>query len=58
MACRIPPLKKAKNHGEMPLPSLDPIPLKNVESRAATGRSDEKRNKSKRIGLGGTRLIK
>ena len=28
MACHIPPLKKAKKPGEMPLPSLGPIPLK------------------------------
>jgi len=28
MACRIPPLKKAKKQGEMQLPSLGPIPLK------------------------------
>jgi len=28
MACHIPPLKKAKKQGEMPLPSLGPIPLK------------------------------
>jgi len=26
MACHIPPLKKAKKQGEMPLPSLGPIP--------------------------------
>ena len=25
MACHIPPLKKAKKQGEMPLPSLGPI---------------------------------
>jgi len=28
MVCHIPPLKKAKKQGEMPLPSLGPIPLK------------------------------
>jgi len=28
MACHIPALKKAKKQGEMPLPSLGPIPLK------------------------------
>ena len=28
MACHIPLLKKAKKQGEMPLPSLGPIPLK------------------------------
>jgi len=28
MACHIPPFKKAKKQGEMPLPSLGPIPLK------------------------------
>jgi len=28
MAYHIPPLKKAKKQGEMPLPSLGPIPLK------------------------------
>ena len=27
MACHIPPRKKAKKQGEMPLPSLGPIPL-------------------------------
>ena len=27
MACHTPPLKKAKKQGEMPLPSLGPIPL-------------------------------
>ena len=34
MACHIqiiPPLKKAKKQGEMPLTRLSPIPLKNVE---------------------------
>ena len=35
MACYIPPLKKAKKQGEIPLPSLGPIPLKNVEFREA-----------------------
>jgi len=29
MACHIPPLKKAKKQGEMPLPSLSPIPSLN-----------------------------
>jgi len=29
MACRIPPLKKAKKQGEMPLPSLGPSPSLN-----------------------------
>ena len=29
MACHIPPLKKAKKQGEMPLPSLGPIPSLN-----------------------------
>jgi len=28
MACHVPPLKKAKKQGEIPLPSLGPIPLK------------------------------
>jgi len=28
MACHTPPLKKVKKQGEMPLPSLSPIPLK------------------------------
>jgi len=28
MACHIPPHKKVKKQGEMPLPSLSPIPLK------------------------------
>ena len=28
MACHIPPLKKARKQGEMPLPCLGPIPLK------------------------------
>jgi len=27
MACHIPPLKKAKKQGEVPLPSLIPIPF-------------------------------
>ena len=30
MACHTPPLKKDKQQGEMPLPSLGSIPLKNV----------------------------
>ena len=29
MACHIPPLKKARKQGEMPLPSLGPIPSLN-----------------------------
>ena len=29
MACHTPPLKKAKKQGEMPLPSLGPIPSLN-----------------------------
>ena len=29
IACHIPPLKKAKKQGEMPLPSLGPIPSLN-----------------------------
>ena len=29
MACHIPSLKKAKKQGEMPLPSLGPIPSLN-----------------------------
>ena len=33
----IPPLKKAKKQGEKPLPSLGPIPLKNVEFRDGMG---------------------
>jgi len=37
MACHIPPLKKVKKQGEMPLPSLGPIPLKNVEFRDGMG---------------------
>ena len=37
MACHIPPLKKAKKQGEMPLPSLSPIPLTNVEFRDGMG---------------------
>ena len=32
MACHIPPLKKAKKR-VTPLPSLSPIPIKNVEFR-------------------------
>jgi len=28
MACHTPPLKKVKKQGEVPLPSLGPIPLK------------------------------
>ena len=35
MACHTPLLKKVKKQGEMPLPSLGPIPLKNVEFRDA-----------------------
>ena len=31
MAYHTPPLKKARKQGEMPLPSLRPSPLKNVE---------------------------
>jgi len=30
MACHTPPLKKAKKQGEMPLPSLGPIPSLNL----------------------------
>jgi len=30
MACPIPPLKKAKKQGEMPLPSLGLIPFKKI----------------------------
>ena len=30
MAYHIPPLKKEKKQGEMPLPSLGPIPLKKM----------------------------
>ena len=37
MACHIPPLKKARKQWEMPLPSLSPIPLKNVEVRDGIG---------------------
>ena len=33
MACHTPLLKKVKKQGEMPLPSLGPFPLKNVEFR-------------------------
>ena len=33
MACHTPPLKKVKKQGKMPLPSLGPIPLKNVEGK-------------------------
>jgi len=33
MAYHAPPLKEVKKQGEMPLPSLGPIPLKNVEVR-------------------------
>ena len=35
MACHILPLKKAKKQGEMPLPSLSPIPLKKFRERKA-----------------------
>ena len=28
MACHTPPLKKVRKQGEMPLPSLGPIPLR------------------------------
>jgi len=37
MACHTPLLKKVKKQGEMPLPSLGPIPLKNVEFRDGMG---------------------
>jgi len=37
MAYHISPLKKMKKQGEMPLPSLGPIPLKNVEFRETVG---------------------
>jgi len=37
MACHTPPLKKVRKQGEMPLPSLGPIPLKNVEFRDGMG---------------------
>jgi len=37
MASHTPPLKKAKKQGEMPLPSLGPIPLKIVEFRDGMG---------------------
>jgi len=37
MAYHIPPLKKAKKQGEMPLASLSPIQLKNVEFRDGMG---------------------
>ena len=37
MACHTLPLKKVKKQGEMPLPSLSPIPLKNVEFRDGMG---------------------
>ena len=37
MAYHTPPLKKVKKQGEMPLPSLGPIPLKNVEFRDGNG---------------------
>ena len=36
MACHTPPLKKVKKQGEMALPSLSPIPFKNVELRDGT----------------------
>ena len=39
MACHTPPLKKVKKQGEIQLPSLGPIPLKNVEFRCAACRS-------------------
>ena len=37
MACHTPPLKTAKKEGEMPLPSLSPIPFKTVEFRDGMG---------------------
>ena len=37
MACHTPPLKKVKKQGEVLLPSLGPIPLKNVEFRYGMG---------------------
>ena len=37
MAYHTPPLKKMKKQGEMPLPSIGPIPLQtNVEFRGGT----------------------
>jgi len=37
MACHTPPLTKVKKQGEIPLPSLGPIPLNNVEFRGVMG---------------------
>ena len=37
MACDTPPLKVAKKQGEMPSPSLSPIPFKSVEFRDGMG---------------------
>ena len=37
MAYHTTPPKKVKKQGEMPLPSLSPIPLKNVEVRDGIG---------------------
>ena len=47
MACHIPPLKKGKKQGEMPLPSLGPIPLKNVEFRDVKRRHFEQHTRSR-----------
>jgi len=37
MVCHSPAPKKVKKQGEMPLPSLSPIPFKNVEIRDGMG---------------------
>ena len=37
MACHIPSLKKAKKQGEMPLPSLGPIPLNKCVAKNGLG---------------------
>ena len=39
MVCHTLPLKKVKKQGEMPLPSLGPITLRNVEFRDGMGPS-------------------
>ena len=46
MACHIPPLKKVKKQGEMPLPSLGPIPLKKCRIQGFHP-SKKQRNKGK-----------
>jgi len=41
MACHTPPLKRVKKQGEMPLPSLGPIPSLNSDDTEHSNNSDE-----------------